>query len=130
MEAWLIPLLGSLGAAALGVLSTLLVQWMNRDKTKAEARSTDADYGVKVTESAVKLINELQDEQTSLRERLKVLNAERAEDKNSIDKLREQLATVKTELCILQKQNASLTLRIQQLEDENKDLHKRLGNGV
>jgi regulator of replication initiation timing len=112
METWLVPLMGGIGAALLGLLGTLFVQWMNRDKTRAEAKSTNADYGVKVTASAITLINELQDEVTQLRDRQKAIDVERKVEREELLALRTEVTLLRAEVTVLRIENIKLREQI------------------
>jgi len=108
MEAWIVPLLGGIGVALLGLLGTIIAQWATRDKTRAEARSTNADYGVKVTASAISIINELQDDIALMRERQKGLENERQAQHDELAALRNEVTKLRDEVKALREENFNL----------------------
>jgi chromosome segregation ATPase len=116
VETWLVPLLGGIGVALLGLVGTVFVQWMTRDKVRAEAKSTDADYGVKVTQSAINLVNELQDEIKGFRERQVQVDAERKEERAELIALRAEVASLRTEVEGLRKENFDLRRELSALK--------------
>jgi len=103
-----VPLIAGMGVALLGLLGQSVVQFMTRAKTRAEAQSTSADYGVKVTASAVSIINELQDDIALMRERQKGLENERQAQHDELAALRNEVTKLRDEVKALREENFNL----------------------
>lgn len=108
METWLSAVLGGVGVAIIGIVLKLVEGWLSRRKTKAEAKSTEADIPGKIVDAAgdlatqaMTMVKAQQEQVASLQKDIEGMAALKESNKalqKEVDQLKQDFRTLHAEM--------------------------------